>query len=505
MPNLFESLENSKHNIKNYEKNKDIFFNIIPNITEDAADLLGKILIWDPKKRLNISEILEHNYFKEIRERKFYEKLGLGKRYTMGKKIITSISPKYRMNKHYESPNSKNNKQKLNENKSDNKNCVENYILNTNNTNKSTKTILNDSVKNSNINFLKKGEKIKKIELQNNYGNLNTEIKCESSKYSHKTNNNNEKELDIEELKQNFLIQTENFPSSSKSPTNILFNSNKKIYGILNNEKINTLNKKENNLKNFKKIITNKENKDNKIGLKMNDVIKKENINNIPLNNINKNNKKKFKIGVDNLFQELKDNYEDKNDKNFNSKEDPNKLSNFTESENKTYFEKFLEMGSPNFSPIKKKNLYNINIANTKSPRYIPIIVNRPVEAFKGNFLNDFHKNTVKFNSNDKRIYNNNTGSTKYLESSKNSAASPRNNEMNNNSNNNLITFNTEDNKFKFPDQLPILVPPFYINTNTSDLHFVKNISEELSTKNIDGTSKNNQGKNIYLILRNIY
>lgn len=43
------------------------FKTVFPNASEDALDLLQKLLIFNPKKRLNIDQALEHPFVKEFR------------------------------------------------------------------------------------------------------------------------------------------------------------------------------------------------------------------------------------------------------------------------------------------------------------------------------------------------------------------------------------------------------------------------------------------------------
>jgi len=485
----YEKLESLNIKIKHYERKQ--IFEVIPNITEDAADLLMKILVWDPKKRPNINEILEHRYFSEIKDRKFYKKLGLGKRYTLNKKtIIAGFSPKYRLKKNNSPLSKTKNALKIGEYNMSNIN--NSYSINEH---KSTNSDLNNSI-NAIKGTMKKERKKLFLKIDSpKTNNLNIELKF------------NEKELDIEELKQNYLIKSENY-TYQKSPTNYIMNNTKKIEII--NTKIpnitnfinikNNINDKENNLKNFNKIIIDR---DRQIKNKEDIEIKEDKnySSNIKIdpekNNIQafSYNRKKYKLKLSN---EIKLNKLNKLD---NLKEDPNKISLFSENENKSIFDNVYEIAKDSNSPTRKKNLYNINIANTKSPRYIPIIVNRPVESFKGNFLNDFHKNTIRFPI-EKKLNLNPNSSLKNFDSDKNSAISPKNFDF---VNVNILTFNVQEREketFKFPDQLPLLGSPFNSKKGvSSDLNSNRNKSDEFSLKNCENNEKFNERKKSLLKL----
>jgi serine/threonine protein kinase len=56
--NYEDILEKNKNNIKNIN-----WLEKIPQLGEDGADLLSKMLSFDPKKRISAKEALSHEYF----------------------------------------------------------------------------------------------------------------------------------------------------------------------------------------------------------------------------------------------------------------------------------------------------------------------------------------------------------------------------------------------------------------------------------------------------------
>jgi len=469
----YEKLE--KLNIQPKNEEKKNIFDVIPNITESAADLLMKILVWDPKRRLNITEILEHPYFSDIKDRKFYKKLGLGKRYTLPTRHLReAASPRNPIKINYSSESHKKMKNKVVENLS-NIHQIQAEKL-------SVDSIFNDSFK---------GDKadVKGQEQENNQACLN---------FDHAFNSidkiNNEKELDLEELKHNYLMKTENI-ANQKTHGNYI-NDGAFIVNGHNKSPANIINHiKENNLKNFNNKILDKDN--NKLIKELAQekifIEKLENKANVSKNILAFSQKKRKKIlKITNAINK-NINTDAKENNNNVEKENPNKLSLFTDNDIKTKFDNFYEFGKESSSPIRKKNLYNVNIANTKSPRYIPIIVNRPVDAFKGNFLNDFHKNTIKFPT-DKR----NNSNINYSDQPQNSAVFSKNIDFNTI---NILTFNNNDKEkdlFKFPEQLPILISPSYKKSKaSSDLNSNKNKSDEITMKNFDNIVKINESNNL--------
>ena len=50
------------------KKNKINFKTKFPGSSDDSLDLLQKMLIFDPHKRITVNECLEHSFFKSIRE-----------------------------------------------------------------------------------------------------------------------------------------------------------------------------------------------------------------------------------------------------------------------------------------------------------------------------------------------------------------------------------------------------------------------------------------------------
>jgi len=42
--------------------------NLIPHVSQDAIDIIGKLLIYNHEHRISAAQALKHNFFKELRE-----------------------------------------------------------------------------------------------------------------------------------------------------------------------------------------------------------------------------------------------------------------------------------------------------------------------------------------------------------------------------------------------------------------------------------------------------
>lgn len=54
-----------------------LLIQLFPTMDPLLEDLLNKIMIYDPSKRLSAGEVLCHPYFSDIRDHEFLEKLSL--------------------------------------------------------------------------------------------------------------------------------------------------------------------------------------------------------------------------------------------------------------------------------------------------------------------------------------------------------------------------------------------------------------------------------------------
>ena len=129
---------------------------------------------------------------------------------------------------------------------------------------------------------------------------------------------------------------------------------------------------------------------------------------------------------------------------------------------------------------LKKKNQFHVNISNTKSPRFIPLTVTRPIEAYKGNFLNDFHKNYLNSYSSSNKLNSKShkEKDNRFIDSSKNYDVSSLN----------KYSSNLEKDKnssYKHNDILPLINSPI-LNINKIDFN-----------ENNNSLIKNNNGNYI--------
>lgn len=500
----YEKLEKLGIKPKSYERSS--LYNYIPNLTEEAEDLLNKILEWNPSKRLNISQILKHKYFNDIRDRRIYCNLGLSDRHKQRRKTQMGISP----NK------IKKIKEKIEENKDTTK----------------------DSMKNDTSEYEKSDNNFeyvmsrKKFKIPQKFLDLNS--KNNTVINTNNTNTNNEKELDLEELKRNFLNKSEKQNYNQKKSVKLIKPKNasgKILFNNNNNEKkfkennINipymppkneaAKNFADNNLSQNLKILNEMNNinmiKDNKVLNSTENFPskfenkKKENLNfdviNIKQDFKLDNNSTKIKntkeIEQMNLKQimNMKGN---SNDFNINMKSNSNandfninmnlnnnfefefkenviitrkKSSNIDEkssnNENGNVKIDEEEYLISNNIPNLKKNKFNVNISNTKSPRFIPLKVSRPIEAYKGNFLNDFHKNFLYANKNN-YLNSNKEKDRRFIDSIKNSVNSPINYDIS--SLNKFSNFEKDKtSSYKVSELLPMINSP---NSNLNTFEY---------------------------------
>jgi len=196
--------------------------------------------------------------------------------------------------------------------------------------------------------------------------------------------------------------------------------------------------------------------------------------------NLKGNNQNDF----NNFEFEFKDNNNNNNNNiNFLLRKNSNLDEKSSNNNNENEKEKEMAM---EYSPtdcimgLKKKNQYNVNISNSKSPRFFPLKVMRPIEAYKGNFLNDFHKNFKLSKEKDSR----------FIESFKNSVNSHGNYDV---SSLNKLSSNIEKDKnssYKYTELLPLINSPI---SNNNKIDYNENV--QITESRINTINQNNERK----------
>ena len=338
-----------------------------PNyISKDAIDLMRKIMVSNPKKRITLNEIKNHRFY--LKGKKTFRKLHPN--------LVKEVEKNYDGKIEYIKEDQKKReiinqikKEKLEEKKNEQKNDFDSkdiidfnsgkkivdittekiLDLNGNKGNKKKeKNKINNIIEEKKIN---NNNKIKYL-IKENKNALNDSIKDKKDK---KINENNKKEINNNELNKN--VHTNNNNKSKKDNNNYDLNivkQNDEIKLNLNEFKNNIDNKELLINDNKLDIIQNKTNSDDKLNKKLN--INKDNINGLKNRNYNFNQKKDIKeqklikkvekksntifkiINQDNNIDNLYNNIQNKNIKDSINNNLINKDVNMCQIENLKYF-----------------------------------------------------------------------------------------------------------------------------------------------------------------------
>ena len=425
-----EDIKKLYHNIKmaNY---------VMPNfLSHYAQDILRKILVTNPKKRIKLEELKRHPFLLLSEKAIMYKGINnFNNGYIqVDYDIVQKIKEKYfsndedcNINCDIIVENIKNNlhnkittiyylllKEK-NEKNSDDYNYFKNKDKNKNNENNSTNNNYNDNKDNkSDLN----SDKItldlttnkNRDNNDNNYNNvMNNEQKNEKSPSFAKMTEKTEK--------------IKNSEINSEENENEKFRFTKKIENNSNNQN----NEKRFNIRNIKKILFNNSNKNsennsnNKID---NNNIKDDKKENITINN--DNNEKRFNILVINNFMSEKESSNNNNYKNY---------KNIPTLNNKIYLRKNINKNSQNekengggaikngkeseYEKIKSIISENTNTNNSKNKKNSDIIIKKLIKKNKNNSkdiqrlhsVNFYQKNRIKSSNNNYKMINNFTAS----------------------------------------------------------------------------------------------
>ena len=357
---------------------------VIKNASEDAIDLMERMLRWDPKKRETADNLLKHKFFENIVYKDFNYNINLESNGSINKNIISkdeNIS--FKLNKNELLNDSSKN---LITEKTDNdkfeikKETENNFSSLLNDTNGFNKMLseLKEEKKQEDKDFEKQKEK-------NEYSNLWLSIE---RKLDINTNdNNNNKSVN------KFLNEIEEKEKKEK-------NQKEKIDIEYNQETQNLFLDELNFEKNINNINNIKNNKDNNIKQTPNDIFTTPIDLGLNLNNYNKNNNNENDLDLDNLINK------DNNDE-FNNFENAKRLKPLVKNNRRGSARKFLEENEN-----KMKQNKNINMNNQKNINNDQIQLGR--RRIKYNFSNEvLPKIDKKNNSNApfiKREYSNING-----------------------------------------------------------------------------------------------